>query len=71
MFMIFGLGRLDILPTGDLDIRKAVRNLYGLDELPAPEQIITTASQNHWHPYESIASWYLWQSLDNNPQKNF
>jgi DNA-3-methyladenine glycosylase II len=69
MFMMFGLGRLDILPVGDLGIRKAIQNLYKLDGLPAPEQIITIANKNHWHPYESVASWYLWQSLDNSPQK--
>ena len=69
MYMMFGLGRLDILPVGDLGIRKAAQNLYGLKELPTPEQLITIAGQNNWHPYESVASWYLWQSLDNNPQK--
>lgn len=70
MYMLFGLGRLDILPTGDLGIKKAIQNLYGLDGLPSPEQIITVANQNGWHPYESVASWYLWQSLDNSPQKS-
>lgn len=69
MFMMFGLGRLDILPVGDLGIRKAMMKLYGLTELPDPARMITIASQNDWHPYESVASWYLWQSLDNNPQK--
>jgi DNA-3-methyladenine glycosylase II len=69
MFMMFGLGRLDILPTGDLGIKKAIMNLYGLDKLPDPATIITIANKNKWHPYESVASWYLWQSLDNNPQK--
>lgn len=69
MFMMFGLGRLDILPIGDLGIRKAVQNVYKLAELPSPEQIITIAAKNNWHPYESVASWYLWQSLDNNPDK--
>jgi DNA-3-methyladenine glycosylase II len=69
MFMMFGLGRLDILPTGDLGIRKAMMNLYGLKELPGPARMITIASQNNWHPYESVASWYLWQALDNNPMK--
>ncbi|HVX58809.1 MAG TPA: DNA-3-methyladenine glycosylase [Candidatus Saccharimonadales bacterium] len=69
MFMMFGLGRLDILPIGDLGIRKAIQNLYGLRSLPSPEQIITISNKNNWHPYESVASWYLWQSLDNNPQK--
>ena len=69
MFMMFGLGRLDVLPVGDLGVRKAVMNLYGLKQMPAPEQIITIANKNKWHPYESVAAWYLWQSLDNNPQK--
>lgn len=69
MFMMFGLGRLDILPVGDLGVRKAIMLLYGLKKMPAPEQIITISNQNHWHPFESVASWYLWQSLDNNPQK--
>jgi DNA-3-methyladenine glycosylase II len=69
MFMMFGLGRLDILPTGDLGIRKAMMQLYGLKKLPDAARMITIANKNGWHPYESVASWYLWQSLDNNPQK--
>lgn len=70
MFMIFGLGRLDVLPVGDLGIRKAVMNLYGLKAMPEPAQIVTIANKNKWHPYESVAAWYLWQSLDNNPRKS-
>jgi DNA-3-methyladenine glycosylase II len=69
MFMIFGLARLDILPVGDLGIRKAAVNLYGLGELPDPLTLEKLAVKNSWHPYESVAAWYLWQSLDNNPQK--
>lgn len=69
MYMMFGLGRLDILPVGDLGIKKAVQKLYGFDQLPTAEQIITVANQHNWHPYESVASWHLWQSLDNSPQK--
>jgi DNA-3-methyladenine glycosylase II len=69
MFMIFGLGRLDVLPTGDLGVRKAVMNLYDFKQLPEPAQMITIANKNHWHPYESVAAWYCWQSLDNNPMK--
>lgn len=69
MFMIFGLGRLDILPVGDLGIRKALMSLYQLKELPDPAMCITIANENGWHPYESVASWYLWQSLDNTPKK--
>jgi len=69
MFMIFGLGRLDILPVGDLGVRKAMMNLYGLKGLPDPARMVTISNKNQWHPYESVAAWYLWQSLDNNPQK--
>lgn len=69
MFMIFGLGRLDVLPVGDLGVRKAVMNLYGLKEMPDPTMMVTVANRHHWHPYESVAAWYCWQSLDNNPQK--
>jgi DNA-3-methyladenine glycosylase II len=69
MFMIFGLGRLDVLPVGDLGVRKAVMNLYGLKEMPDPARMVTIAARNNWHPYESVAAWYCWQSLDNSPQK--
>lgn len=69
MFMIFGLGRLDVLPVGDLGVRKAVMRLYNLAELPNPAQMVTISNQNNWHPYESVAAWYLWKSLDNAPLK--
>lgn len=69
MFMMFGLGRLDILPVGDLGIRKAMMKLYDLPELPDAARMVTIANRNNWHPYESVASWYLWQSLDNKPGK--
>lgn len=69
MFMIFSLGRLDILPVGDLGIRKAAMSLYGLAELPGRTELNELAHKNSWHPYESIASWYLWQQLDNAPKE--
>jgi DNA-3-methyladenine glycosylase II len=69
MFMMFGLGRLDVLPVGDLGIRKALVLHYGLDKMPDPATCITIANENNWHPYESVASWYLWKSLDNSPNK--
>jgi len=67
MFLMFCMGRLDVLPIGDLGIRNGIRALYGFDELPSPVQIKDIALQNSWHPYESVASWYIWQSLDNKP----
>lgn len=68
MFMMFGLGRLDTLPTGDLGIRKAMMLHYKLAELPKPAEMFEIALRNNWSPYHSVASWYLWQSLDNQPK---
>lgn len=67
MFLMFCMGRLDVLAYGDLGVRNGIRKLYGFDDAPTPQQIIDIAEQNHWHPYESVACWYLWQSLDNAP----
>lgn len=68
MFLMFCMGRTDVLPVGDLGIRNGIRRLYGFADLPTPAQITDLAATNHWHPYESIASWYVWQSLDNAPE---
>ncbi|MEK7594291.1 MAG: DNA-3-methyladenine glycosylase [Patescibacteria group bacterium] len=68
MFLMFCMGRLDILPTGDLGIRNGIKKLYGLPEVPTPSQVTEIAAKNNWHPYESVASWYIWQSLDNEPK---
>jgi DNA-3-methyladenine glycosylase II len=62
MFLIFALRRHDILPTGDLGIRNAIRRAYALPDLPTPAQIEKMAES--WRPYCSIASWYLWRSLE-------
>jgi len=70
MFLIFCMGRFDVLPVGDLGIKNAVQRLYDLDESPSSVDIRTIAEQNGWKPYESIASWYLWQSLDNKLIRN-
>ncbi len=67
MFMMFCMGRLDILAHGDLGIRNGVKNLYSLKELPTPDDIKAVATKNSWHPFETVACWYVWQSLDNNP----
>lgn len=67
MFLIFCMGRLDVLPTGDLGIKNGMQKLYGLEEKPTPEQMEAIAKEHNWHPYESIASWYVWHSLDNAP----
>jgi DNA-3-methyladenine glycosylase II len=67
MFLIFCLGRLDVLATGDLGVRTAMTKLYGLETLPTPLAMRKIADEHHWSPYESVACWYLWKSLDNEP----
>ena len=62
MFLLFALRRLDILAAGDLGIRSAVRRAYGLRALPKPSKIEQLARK--WHPYCSVACWYLWRSSD-------
>jgi len=63
MFLIFSLGREDVLPVTDLGLRNAMKKTYLLDELPGPNRMIEIA--NPWRPYRSIATWYLWKSLSN------
>ena len=62
MFLMFALQRPDVLPTGDLGIRMAIRKAYGLEELPHPKRIEEIAVR--WRPYCSVATWYLWRSLE-------
>lgn len=68
MFLMFCMGRTDVLPVGDLGIRNGIRALYGFKDIPTPDDIKTIAEKNKWHPYETIASWYIWRSLDNEPK---
>jgi 3-methyladenine DNA glycosylase/8-oxoguanine DNA glycosylase len=62
MFLIFALRRPDVLPVGDYGIRAAIRAAYELEELPNPARMEELAVK--WRPYCSVASWYLWRSLD-------
>jgi DNA-3-methyladenine glycosylase II len=62
MFLIFSLGRPDVFPHDDLGVRAAIRNLYGLSELPTKDESHAVAAV--WRPYASIASWYCWRSLE-------
>lgn len=62
MFLIFALRRPDVLPVADLGIRTAIQRAWNLSELPKAEQIEEIAAR--WRPYASVASWYLWRSLD-------
>jgi DNA-3-methyladenine glycosylase II len=65
MFLMFHLNRPDVLAVGDLGIRSAIRQLYGFDELPEPEEITRLAEP--WRPWRTVACRYLWRSLDNEP----
>lgn len=67
MFLMFCMARLDVLPTGDLGIRNGIMKLYGFDHLPEPREIELLAETNGWQPYASVASLYIWKSLDNMP----
>jgi DNA-3-methyladenine glycosylase II len=63
MFLMFALKRPDVLPTGDLGVRKAVQKLYRLRKPPMHDRMVQIARP--WRPYSSVACWYLWRSLDN------
>ena len=62
MFMMFRLGRPDVLPDLDLGVQKAIQKAYRLRKLPTPERVLKIGAK--WAPYRTVASWYLWRSLD-------
>jgi DNA-3-methyladenine glycosylase II len=61
MFLIFHLGRPDVISGGDLGIRRAIQLAYGLDAMPTPDEVVERAER--WRPQRSLASLYLWESL--------
>ena len=63
MFLIFYLGREDVLPVTDLGLRNAMKRTYLLEKLPIPMEMVRIAAP--WRPYRSVATWYLWKSLSN------
>jgi DNA-3-methyladenine glycosylase II len=65
MFLMFRLGRPDVLPELDLGVQKAVMLAYGLPALPKPKEL--TALGEKWRPYRSIAAWYWWRTLEIEP----
>jgi DNA-3-methyladenine glycosylase II len=65
MFLIFHLGRPDVVSMGDLGIRRAVQLAYGLDELPGPSEMERISEP--WRPHRTLACLYLWRSLHNVP----
>lgn len=65
MFLMFHLARPDVLPVGDLGIRRAIERAYGLEALPLPAAMEEIAAP--WRPHRTLACRYLWRSLDNEP----
>ena len=62
MFLIFSLGRMDVFPHDDLGVRMAIRNLYGLEDLPTRQ--VSHEIAIPWRPYASVGTWYCWRSLE-------
>jgi 3-methyladenine DNA glycosylase/8-oxoguanine DNA glycosylase len=66
MFLIFSLGRMDVLPMADYGLRAGIRRAYALEDLPDMAQLLELAER--WRPYRSVATWYIWRSLGFVPQ---
>ena len=62
MFLMFSLGRLDVLPLGDLALRKSIEHHYDLPHKPAIRDYHAIADR--WRPYRTVSSWYLWAAVD-------
>ena len=62
MFLMFRLGRPDVLPDADLGIRKGIQRAYRMRKLPPPKKVQQVGAR--WSPYATYACWYLWRSLD-------
>jgi DNA-3-methyladenine glycosylase II len=62
MFLIFSMGRMDVFSVGDGGLQRAVKWLYGLEEVPGKEELLRISSR--WKPYRTIASLYLWRAID-------
>jgi DNA-3-methyladenine glycosylase II len=62
MFLMFALRRPDVLPVGDLGVRAAIKRAYQMEALPTPADVLRVAQP--WRPWASVASWYLWRSLE-------
>lgn len=66
MFLMFRLGRPDVLPVLDLGVQNGVKRLYGLRTHPKPERVAKIGAK--WAPYRTVAAWYLWRAVDDPPQ---
>ncbi len=68
MFLIFSLGRTDVLPVGDYGLRAGVQKHYQLAELPKKQTLLELTEE--WKPFRSIGTWYIWRSLGGVPQSD-
>lgn len=62
MFLMFQLGRPDVLPVHDYGLRRGFQHVYKLDDVPKPQAVLEYGER--WRPYRSIASWYLWRAAE-------
>jgi DNA-3-methyladenine glycosylase II len=62
MFLIFCLNRTDVYPIDDFGVKKGIQRAYGFEEMPTKAQMIEIGEK--WRPWRTVASWYLWRSLD-------
>jgi DNA-3-methyladenine glycosylase II len=62
MYLIFSMGRLDILSEKDLGVRKGVMVLYSLDKVPMPKEVVAIAEK--WHPLETVGTYLAWRALE-------
>ncbi len=62
MFLMFRLGRPDVLPDLDLGVQKGIQKAYRLRKLPTPKQVLSRGAK--WAPYRTIGSWYMWRILE-------
>ncbi len=62
MFLLFQLGRADVMPTGDLGVRKGMKVVYGLADVPTPAEAAKIGEP--WKPYRSVGSWYMWRAAE-------
>ncbi len=60
--LLFGLGRLDLLPVSDLGLQRGVQRAYGLSKRPNSSELTKLANDNSWHPYAGLATWYIWKA---------
>lgn len=66
MYLIFHLGRPDVMPPADLAIQKGVQSIFGLERLPSPKEVMSQTA--HLSPFRSAAAWYLWRASEQKPE---